>query len=91
MTSKQVTIKSSTGIHAKPAAIFVKTANKFPCDIIIEKENVKINGKSIMGIMMLSLTRGSQVLLSAQGDREEEAVEELSGLMESDFAANDLR
>ncbi len=91
MTSKQVTIKSSAGIHAKPAAIFVKTANKFPCDIIIEKENVKINGKSIMGIMMLSLTRGSQVLLSAQGDREEEAVEELSGLMESDFAANDLR
>ncbi len=91
MTSKLVTIKSSAGIHAKPAAVFVKMANKFPCDIIIEKENVKINGKSIMGIMMLALTRGSQVLLSAQGDREEEAVEELSKLIESDFAANDLR
>ena len=52
--SKELTIVNKLGIHARPAALFVKTANRFACEIFVEKDGEKINGKSIMGLMMLA-------------------------------------
>jgi phosphotransferase system HPr (HPr) family protein len=58
---KELTITNKLGIHARPAAMFVKTANRFACDIFVEKDGEKINGKSIMGLMMLAAGPGSKL------------------------------
>jgi len=81
---KSIIIKNKQGLHARPAALFVQIANKYNCDITLQKGKQKINGKSIMGIMMLEAGAGSKVLISAAGDDAEEAVRELEGLLLSD-------
>jgi phosphotransferase system HPr (HPr) family protein len=86
MVSKTVTIQNETGVHARPAAVFVKLANRFPCEIFVEKDEQRINGKSIMGLMMLALTRGSRITVIAEGEKEGEAVEALCKLVENNFA-----
>lgn len=90
MVSRSVTIRSETGVHARPAAMFVKLANRYPCEIYVEKDGVKINGKSIMGLMMLALTRGSTIIITAEGEKEEEAVSALVDLVETDFQKEDI-
>jgi len=90
MLEQEVTIKIDSGIHARPAAMFVKLANKFPCEIFLEKETTRINGKSIMGLMMLALTKGSTVTVIADGAEEKAAVQDLSSLLESDFQREDI-
>lgn len=85
MVSKTVTIQNETGVHARPAAVFVKMANRFPCEIFVEKDEQRINGKSIMGLMMLALTRDSRITVIAEGDKEAEAVEALSQLVSNSF------
>ena len=65
--TKELTIANKSGIHARPAAMFVKTANRFACDIFVEKDGEKINGKSIMGLMMLAAGPGSKVILHVKG------------------------
>lgn len=85
MVSRSATIRNETGVHARPAAVFVKLANKFPCDIFVEKDDQKINGKSIMGLMMLALTRDTRIMVIAEGEKEEEAVEALCKLVENNF------
>lgn len=85
MVSKTVTIRNETGVHARPAAVFVRLANRFPCEIFVEKDEQRINGKSIMGLMMLALTRNSRITVIAEGDKEAEAVEALCLLVESSF------
>ncbi|MFZ5630674.1 MAG: HPr family phosphocarrier protein [Spirochaetota bacterium] len=85
MVSKTVTIQNETGVHARPAAVFVKMANRFPCEIFVEKDEQRINGKSIMGLMMLALTRDSRITVIAEGDKEAEAVDALCRLVESSF------
>jgi phosphotransferase system HPr (HPr) family protein len=85
MVSKTVTIQNETGVHARPAAVFVKMANRFPCEIFVEKDEQRINGKSIMGLMMLALTRDSRITVIAEGEKEAEAVEALCRLVESNF------
>ena len=85
MTAERtVIIKNKQGLHARPAALFVQTANKFDCDITISKGRVKVNGKSIMGIMMLEAGKGSKVTIVAKGEKAEEAVKELEALLLSD-------
>ena len=74
MTTKTLKIKTESGIHARPAAMFVKMANKFPCEIFVQKDDQEINGKSIMGIMMLALTKGTTITIKADGQKEKEAV-----------------
>ncbi|MGA2869219.1 MAG: HPr family phosphocarrier protein, partial [Verrucomicrobiota bacterium] len=59
--TRELTIANKSGIHARPAAMFVKTASRFACDIFVEKDGEKINGKSIMGLMMLAAGPGSKV------------------------------
>lgn len=81
---KTVIIKNKQGLHARPAALFVQTANKFDCDITIVKGKLKVNGKSIMGIMMLEAGKGAKITIIADGPGAEEAVSELEKLILSD-------
>lgn len=90
MTSREIIIQSKSGFHARPAAMFVRLASNFSSKIYIEKQNAKINGKSIMGIMMLALTKGSAIRIIADGPDEEEALKALIELVENDFPGEDL-
>jgi phosphocarrier protein len=96
MSAKAVTIGSATmtkdflvsnklGIHARPAAMFVKTANRFSCDIFVEKDGEKVNGKSIMGLMMLAAGPGSKLTVQAQGHDASQALSELETLINRKF------
>lgn len=84
LVEKKITIKNKSGLHARPAALFVQIANKFDSDIVVTKGKQKVNGKSIMGILMLGAGRGQTVIIAADGDDSEQAVEELSQLLLSD-------
>ena len=73
------------GIHARPAALFVKVASKFQCDITVEKDGESVNGKSIMGLMMLAAGHGSRLKLGAEGPDAEAAIRELEQLFIQKF------
>jgi phosphocarrier protein len=86
MISKTVRIYNHLGIHARPAALIVKEAAQYSADIYFSKgETQRINGKSIMGVMMLAAEEGSEVLVEAQGEDAAAAVENLAQLFESNF------
>ncbi len=73
------------GIHARPAAMFVKVANQFAAEVFVDKEGERVNGKSIMGLMMLAAGPGSSVTVEAIGDDAESALEELAKLFARNF------
>ncbi len=77
MLEKQVKVKLKTGLQARPAALFVQEANRFSSDIFLEKDGKKVNAKSIMGLMSLAISSGSEVGLIANGSDEAEAIEAL--------------
>ena len=79
-----VTVKNKQGLHARPAALFVQMANKFTSDITVAKGRNKVNGKSIMGIMMLAAGAGSKVTILAAGEDADKAADELEKLLISD-------
>jgi len=81
---KTIIIKNKQGLHARPAALFVQIANKFNCDIMVSKGRHKVNGKSIMGIMMLEAGVGSKVTIKADGDDADKAIQDLSVLLSSE-------
>ena len=83
--SREITVTNKLGIHARPAAMFVKVASKFESSIMVEKEGEQINGKSIMGLMMLAAGCGSVLKLIAEGRDAEAAVAELAKLFERKF------
>jgi phosphocarrier protein len=85
MPTCQLTIPNEEGLHARPAAKFVKLANQFPCEIWVEKDDEEINGKSIMGLMMLAAAKGSVIAVSAEGEEAETALEKLTELVDSGF------
>lgn len=82
---KQVTILNQTGLHARPAADFVKTASKFQSEITLIKEEKEINAKSIIGVMSLAAGKGTVLTIRAEGPDEAEAIEALSELINSKF------
>ena len=82
---KEIVVRNKTGLHARPAAIFVQTANKYDSDITILKDDQEVNGKSIMGILMLAAEKGSRITVIANGDDAEEAVNELSEILLHDI------
>jgi len=84
VVEKHILIKNKQGLHARPAALFVQIANKFSSDIIVSKGKQKVNGKSIMGIMMLEAGSGSKITITATGDDAEQAVNELENLLMRD-------
>ena len=79
--SKSVIIQNKTGLHARPAAIFVQMANKFDSEITVKKGKQKINGKSIMGILMLAAGQGQEINIIAEGPDAENAVLELEKIL----------
>ena len=83
--TKELTVLNKSGIHARPAAMFVKIANRFACDIFVEKDGEKINGKSIMGLMMLAAGPGSKVTLYLRGADAAAASAELTALVNRKF------
>ncbi|MEO1826215.1 MAG: HPr family phosphocarrier protein [Roseibacillus sp.] len=85
MVSKEVTVSNKLGIHARPAAQFVKTASQFEAEIRVEKDGEEINGKSIMGLMMLAAGHGSVLKLIAEGPDAEEALQSLEDLVVRNF------
>ena len=84
-TEKDIVVTNELGIHARPAAMFVKVANQFDCDIYVEKDGEKVNGKSIMGLMMLAAGKGSKLTVQAQGPQADRAVDELELLINRKF------
>ena len=83
--TKELIVCNKLGIHARPAALFVRTANQFECDIFVEKDGEKVNGKSIMGLMMLAAGPGSRLLIYAEGGDAPRAVMELEALLKRKF------
>ncbi|MFH1066399.1 MAG: HPr family phosphocarrier protein [bacterium] len=82
---REMTITNKLGLHARPAAMFVRVANRYTCDITVEKDSEEINGKSIMGLMMLAAGCGAQIRVAADGEDAEDAVRELEKLIERKF------
>jgi phosphocarrier protein len=83
--TKEVVVINKLGIHARPAAMFVKAANRFDCDIFIEKDGEKVTGKSIMGLMMLAAGPGSRLIVHAEGHDAARAVVEIETLVKRKF------
>ncbi|HYG21266.1 MAG TPA: HPr family phosphocarrier protein [Verrucomicrobiae bacterium] len=82
---KEMQVVNKLGIHARPAALFVKTANRFTCDIFVEKDGEKVNGKSIMGLMMLAAGPGSKLMVTADGPDAPKALAEIESLIKRKF------
>jgi phosphocarrier protein HPr len=85
MVERTVTIANKNGLHARPAAEIVKAAAKFKADILLVRDDLEVNGKSIMGVMMLAAEFGSELVLRADGPDAEEAVGAIAKLIESKF------
>ena len=83
--TKDIMVCNKLGIHARPAAMFVKIANRFSCDIFVEKDGEKVNGKSIMGLMMLAAGPGSKLTVHATGQDASQAIAELETLIQRKF------
>ena len=85
MESQTFTIRNRLGLHARAAALLVKTANGFNANVMIEKDGVEVNGKSIMGILMLAASRGSKITVRVEGSDAAEALQTLEKLIENKF------
>ena len=87
MTSAErtVLIQNRYGLHARPAAEFVKMAHRYSADVWVRKDDLEVNGKSIMGMMMLAAERGSEIVIRAAGADAAVAVDELSALVDGRF------
>ena len=82
---REATIVNSLGMHARPAAQFVRLASSFASDILVSKDGLDVNGKSIMGMMMLAAERGSAIRIKATGDDAESAIKALGKLVADGF------
>ena len=85
MVEQLVTIRNALGLHARPAGLLSQAANQFSSNIYLQKGLMKVNAKSIMGIMMLAASRGTALTIRAEGPDEEAAVEALTKLVDSGF------
>lgn len=85
----QVTIQNRLGLHARPAAHFVRCSTRFVSDVYVSRDGVEINGKSIMGVMMLAAEQGASLIIRAEGEDAEEAIQELVALVSRGFDEDD--
>jgi len=86
MISKEVVINNQVGLHARPATFFIQKANEFKSSIWVEKEDRRVNAKSLLGVLSLGIVKGTQVTIIADGTDEDEAISTLSDLIDSDFS-----
>lgn len=82
---RELAIRNQYGIHARPAAMFVKTASKYEADVTVEKDNVRVSGKSIMGLMTMEASCGTKIRITAEGADADQALDELQKLVEHKF------
>jgi phosphocarrier protein HPr len=85
MQTETFTIRNKLGLHARAAALLVKAANRFAANITIEKDGIEVNGKSIMGILMLAASKGTKITLKIEGKDEGEALRVLGQLIDNKF------
>lgn len=85
MIEREFTIPNKLGLHARPAALFVHEAARFKCDILVNKDGLEINGKSVMGLMLLAAEHGAKLKIRASGADEQSAIEALAKLFERKF------
>ena len=85
MTERAVPIVNRLGLHARPAAEFVKVAARFACDVKVRKDSMEVNGKSIMGMMMLAAEQGSELIITVNGDDGKQALDALEALIRAGF------
>ncbi len=83
--TRELVVSNKLGIHARPAAMFVKIASKFEADIFVEKDGERVNGKSIMGLMMLAAGPGSRLKVFAEGGDASQALADLEALLKRKF------
>ena len=83
--TKELLVQNKMGIHARPAAMIVRVTNKYKCDVLVEKDDEQVNGKSIMGLMMLAAGKGSKVKIIATGDDAPQMLAELDQLFARKF------
>lgn len=88
MISKDVTVKNQVGLHARPATFFIQKANEFKSSIWVEKDERKVNAKSLLGVLSLGITKGTTITLIAEGSDEEAAIESLVELITIGFGDN---
>ena len=86
MINREVTINNQVGLHARPATFFIQKANEFKSVIWIEKEDRRVNAKSLLGVLSLGIVKGTTVNIIADGADETEAVETLTELIDKEFA-----
>ena len=86
MVSSDVTVQNSVGLHARPATFFIQIANEFKSSIWVEKDERRVNAKSLLGVLSLGIVKGTTIKIVADGSDEEEAVKTLVGLIESNFS-----
>ena len=85
MISRSVTIRNSVGLHARPATFFVQKANCYKCSIWVEKEDCRVNAKSLLGVLSLGISKDTEITLIADGTDEAVAVEGLASLVEGEL------
>lgn len=86
MISRDVTIKNSVGLHARPATFFIQKANSYKSSIWVEKEDCRVNAKSLLGVLSLGITKGTTITLIADGIDEQIAIDGIVSLVDSEFA-----
>ena len=85
MISRQVTITNSSGLHARPATFFIQKANAYKSSVWVEKEDRKVNAKSLLGVLSLGIVKGTTITLIADGNDEAAAIDGLVALVDSGF------
>ncbi len=86
MLSRTVSVQNQVGLHARPATFFIQKANEFKSSIWIEKEERKVNAKSLLGVLSLGITKGTEIKIVTDGVDEEEALDALEALIKSNFS-----
>ena len=87
MTTREVTVRNSVGLHARPATFFIQKANTYKSSIWVEKDERRVNAKSLLGVLSLGVTENSTITIVADGADEESAVEGLCNMVENGFKA----
>ena len=90
MYEKKATIKKQVGLHARPATFFIQKANEYRSSIWIEKEDRRVNAKSLLGVLSLGVAQGATITIIADGQDEVKAVDSLCELIDTDFAEEEL-
>ena len=86
MISREVTITNSIGLHARPATFFIQKANAYQSSVWVEKDDRRVNAKSLLGVLSLGITKGTEITIITDGTDEKEALDALESLVESNFS-----